>query len=70
MNYIIALITSICGAISAIFSYKSKKLMDHSEEYKEKKKEIKDASNEVEKACDSGSLDDLLDATKKLGDTK
>ena len=65
-----AVIVAISHAIVAVFSY-FLALHNTKHDKKAKKQEkIEEAKKIVEDACDNGSLSDLLDAAKKIGDAR
>ena len=67
---IFAVIVAVSNAVVAVFSYFLAKHNDKSSEKIQKQQDIKEAETQLEDACNSGTMSDLLDASKKIGDTK
>ena len=67
---IFAVIVAISNAIVAIFTYMLSVHNTKHDKNTEKKNEIKTAEEKLKDVCDNGTLSDLLDATKQLGDSK
>lgn len=65
-----AVIVAISNAIVAVFSYLlSSHNAKHDKEAKKQEK-IDEANKQLEDACNNGTLSDLIDATKKVGEAK
>lgn len=67
---IYAVVIAVANAISAVFSYI---LALHNSGAKEKAKKeeiIKSAEKNLEDACNGGTISDLIDATKKIGEVR
>lgn len=67
---VFAVIVAVSNALVALFSYMlalHNSKVDKDAQKEEKKKE---AEKKLEEACDNGSMSDLLDASKQLGDAK
>ena len=67
---LLTVIKAICQAIVAVFSYF---LAVHNTKNDKKIKieqKTSNAKDKIDDACDEGTLGDLLDATKELGDSK
>lgn len=60
------LIIAVCKAISAFFSY----LLARKEENTIQQNKIDEANKKIDDACDNGTIGDLLDATKELGEAR
>lgn len=65
---ILSTILSISNFLGTFFSYKLFKATAEREDNKETKEKIRIAKEEISKACDKGTISDLLNATKNLGD--
>lgn len=67
---IFAVIVAVSNAVVAIFSYIL--ALHNTKNDKDTKKDEKkqQAENQLEDACNNGSLSDLIDATKKIGELK
>ena len=57
-------------ALAAIFAYMLAVHNTKHDKQTQKQEKIENAKHKVDDACDHGSLSDLLDATKDLGDAK
>lgn len=64
------ILTVVCQAIVAVFAYLLALHNTKNDKKIKKQEKIDEAKKLVSDACDSGSIDDLIDATKKLGDAK
>ncbi len=67
---IFAVLVAVSNAIVAVFSYLLAHHNTKTDKQAKKDEKIKEAEKELENACDKGSLSDLLDATKNIGDAK
>lgn len=67
---IFAVIVAVSNAIVAIFGYMLALHNTKHDKNTEKKNDIKNAEDKLKDACDNGTISDLLDATKELGDSK
>ena len=57
-------------ALAAVFAYLLAVHNSRHDNQVQKQEKIDNAKQKVDDACDHGSLSDLLDATKELGDAK
>lgn len=57
-------------AIAAVFAYLLAVHNSRHDKKAQKQEKIDNAKQKVDDACNNGSLSDLLDATKELGDAK
>lgn len=64
-TYLAKNIVSISDTAKEVFKYLNMKMK--SEKEKTAAEKLENAENLVDEACDSGSLDDLLNATEELG---
>ena len=67
---ILAGIAGLAQAIVAIFTYLLAVHNTRNDKNKQKQEKIDEAKDKLKDACDNGSISDLLDATKELGDAK
>ena len=63
-----AVLVAIGQAIAAIFAYMLAVHNSKNDKQSQKQEKIDNAKQKVDDACNNGSLSDLLDATKELGD--
>lgn len=68
-NTILSIISSLINTLGTFFTYKITKMNIDSKENSERKELIKDSTNKLEETCNKGNISDLLDATKKFGDS-
>jgi len=66
---ILTVITVIGQAIVALFSYFLAVHNTNNDKNKKREEKIDSAKNDIDTACDKGTISDLIDATKKLGDS-
>lgn len=67
---IFAVIVAVSNAIVAVFSYVLAKHNAKNDKQKQKEEKIDAANAALKDACDNGSISDLIDATKKIGEAK
>lgn len=67
---ILAVIVAVSNAIVAVFSYILAVHNKKNDKQTKKEEEIKEAEKKLEDACNNGSMSNLIDATKELGDAK
>lgn len=67
---IFAVIVAVSNAVVAIFGYLLARHNEKNDKTAKKQQSIKDAEQKLEDACNTGTLSDLLDATKNIGDAK
>lgn len=67
---IFAVIVALSNAIVAVFSYMLARHNTKTDKDAKKEQKIDKAKDKIDDACDNGSMSDLLDATKQLGDAK
>lgn len=65
-----AVIVAISNAITALFSYLLSAHKTKHDKDAKKQEKIDAANKELEDVCNNGSLSDLLDISKKIGDAK
>lgn len=69
-KYICNAIIALANAVARVFGYMIIVHCDKVEKQKEQEKRQQEASQDLQEACDNGTLDDLIDATKKIGDAR
>ena len=67
---ITTLIAALAQAVVAVFAYLLAVHNQKNDKNKQKQEKIEQAEKKVDDACNNGSISDLLDATKELGDAK
>lgn len=67
---ITTLIAALAQAVVAVFAYLLAVHNQKNDKNKQKQEKIGQAEKKVDDACNNGSISDLLDATKELGDAK
>ena len=67
---IFAVIVALSNAVVAVFSYILARHNTKNDKQKQKEEKIEAAEKKLEDACNNGSMSDLLDATKELGEAK
>lgn len=67
---IFAVIVALSNAVVAVFSYILARHNAKNDKQKQKEEKIEAAEKKLEDACNNGSMSDLLDATKELGEAK
>ena len=67
---VLAVIVAVSNAIVAVFSYILAVHNSKNDKQIKKKEDIKEAEKKLEDVCNNGSMSDLIDATKNLGDVK
>lgn len=67
---IFAVLVAVSNAIVAIFSYMLALHNTKNDKSTKKAEEQSQAEDQLEDACDNGTLSDLIDATKKIGESK
>lgn len=65
-----AVIVAVSNAIVAIFTYILTLHNTKNDKNLKKDEKIENAEKKLEDACNNGSMSDLIDATKELGDAK
>lgn len=67
---ITTLIAALAQAVVAVFAYLLAIHNQKNDKQSQKKEKIEKAKDKIDDVCNNGSLSDLLDATKELGDAK
>lgn len=67
---ILAVIVAVSNAIVAVFGYMLAKHNTTHDKDAKKEDQLKGAEKKLEDACNNGSMSDLIDAAKELGDIK
>lgn len=67
---ILAVLVAISNAIVAVFGYMLALHNTKNDKSTQKEEKKKEAEKQLKDACDNGTLSDLLDATKKIGESK
>jgi len=67
---IFAVIVAISNAIVAIFGYMLALHNTKNDKKAKKDEKIAEAEKQLEDACNNGTLSDLIDASKKIGEAK
>lgn len=67
---IFAMIIAVSNALVGLFAYLLALHNTKHDKQNKKQEKIDDANKTIDEACDNGSLSDLIDAAKKLGDAK
>ena len=67
---IFAVIVAVSNALVGFFAYLLALHNTKHDKQAQKEQKIKEAKDEVDKACDKGSLSDLIDAAKKIGEAR
>lgn len=67
---IFAVIVALSNAIVAVFSYMLARHNTKTDKESKKEEKIDNAKEKIDNACDNGSMSDLIDAAKELGDAK
>lgn len=70
MTTIFAVLVAVSNAIVAIFSYMLAVHNTRNDKSAKKNDKIDSAEKNLKDACDKGTISDLLDTTKNLGDSK
>lgn len=67
---VFAVIVAVSNAIVAIFSYLLSAHKTKHDKNAKKQEKIDEANNELENVCNNGSLSDLLNVSKKIGEAQ
>lgn len=67
---IFAVIVAVSNAIVAIFGYMLALHNTKNDKTAQKEQKKKEAEKILEDACNNGTMSDLIDATKKIGESK
>ena len=67
---VLAVIVAVSNAIVAIFSYVLAVHNSKTDKNAKKEEQQKEAEKKLEDACNNGSMSDLIDATKEIGNSK
>lgn len=67
---VLAMIIAVSNAIVAVFTYILAVHKSNNDKDKELANKQDKANAQLKEACDNGSLSDLIDATKKIGESK
>lgn len=67
---IFAVVVAVSNAIVAVFSYILALHNTRHDKQLTKEEKKKEAEKQLEDACSNGSMSDLIDAAKKIGDAK
>ena len=67
---IFAVIVAISNALVAVFSYILAVHNTRNDKNSQKQQKKEEAQKELKDVCDKGSMSDLLDIAKKIGDLK
>ena len=67
---VMGVIIAVSHAIVAVFIYMLAKHKTNADKEAKKQEKIEEAKKLVEDACDNGSLSDLIDAAKQIGEAK
>ena len=65
-----AVIIAVSNAIVAIFGYMLAKHKTKNDKDMKKSEKIENAEKKLEDACNNGSISDLIDATKEIGNLR
>ena len=66
---VLAVIVAVSNAIVAIFSYVLAVHNSKTDKNAKKEEQQKEAEKKLEDACNNGSMSDLIDATKEIGNS-
>ena len=67
---IFAVLVAVSNAIVAVFTYLLAKHNHKNDKELHRQEKIDDAEKQLKDACDNGTMSDLIDATKKIGELK
>ena len=67
---IFAVIVAVSNAIVAVFGYMLAKHNAKNDKNAQREEKTKEAEDKIDQVCNSGSLSELIDATKELGKAK
>ena len=67
---IFAVIVAVSNAIVAIFGYMLALHNTKNDKDAKNEEKMKDAEKQLEDACNNGTMSDLIDATKRIGESK
>lgn len=67
---IFAVIVALSNAVVAVFSYILARHNTKNDKQAKKEEQIAAAEDKLEDACNNGTLSELIDAAKKIGDAR